>query len=124
MIPNVETLLIAELERRITAAMPETAAAPNDGDGELTPETFVTFFDSRKATRNVQVQSDKTIYCSVEAEIHVVFYSQKLRNDFSALIADFAHDPFIRLAEGVAARVEMNECETVEEGPYLRCDVW
>lgn len=48
MISRVEEALVAELERRIAAAMPETT--PGDGG---TPETFVTSIESRTVVPNV-----------------------------------------------------------------------
>jgi hypothetical protein len=118
MIPRVEDILIAELERRIVAAMPETA--PGDGN---TPETFITTVEGRTIQRNVQEQSTLTCFAWVTAEISVIFYSQKMRYDYSALIAGFARNPTIKLGEGVFAKVEIEKSEAVE-GPYLSNDAW
>ena len=60
MIPRVEDALIAELERRIAAAMPETA--PGGAD---TPETFVLSIESRTVVPNVQEENDLTVFCMV-----------------------------------------------------------
>ena len=68
MIPRVEDILIAELERRIVAAVPDTA--PGDG---LTPETFVTFVEERRIQRNVQEQNNLTVFCMVTAVISAIF---------------------------------------------------
>ena len=119
MIPNVEDILIAELERRIVAAMPDTA--PGDG---LTPETFVTTIEERTIKRNVQEQNELTIFCQVTAAISVIFFSQDRRYDYSALMANFARNPTIKLGEGIYAKVEIEQSETVGEGPYLNNDAW
>lgn len=118
MIPNVEDILIAELERRIVAGVPDTA--PGDGN---TPETFITTVESRTFVRNVQEQSGLVVFGFVTAEITVIFYSRKRRYDYSALLADFARSPAIRLADGVHAKIEMEKSEAVE-GPYLSNDAW
>ena len=119
MIPRVEDILIAELERRIVAAVPDTA--PGDG---LTPETFVTFVEERRIQRNVQEQNNLTVFCMVTAVISAIFFSQDRRYDYSALMADFARNPAIKLGEGVFAKVEIEQSETVGEGPYLNNDAW
>ena len=118
MIPRVEDVLVAELERRIVAALPETA--PGD---ETTPETFITTVEGRTVVRNVQEQNTLTVFAWVTAEISVIFYSQKQRYDYSALVADFARNPMIQLGEGIFAKVEIEKSEAVE-GPYLSNDVW
>ncbi|MDR1874374.1 MAG: hypothetical protein LBQ90_05075 [Synergistaceae bacterium] len=118
MIPRVEDILIAELERRIVAAMPDTA--PGDG---TTPETFITVIEERTVTRNVQEQNALTIFAWVTAEIAVIVYSQKRRYDYSPLLADFAGNPMIKLGDGVFAKVEIEKSEAVE-GPYLSNDAW
>jgi hypothetical protein len=118
MIPRVEDILVAELERRIVEAMPETAP----GDGQ-TPETFVITVEGRTIARNVQEQNTLTVFAWVTAEITAVFFSGKTRCDYSALIADFARNPMITLGEGVYAKVEIEKSEAVE-GPYLSNDAW
>lgn len=117
MIPRVEDALIAELERRIAAAMPETA--PGDAD---TPETFITTIESRTVVPNVQEENDLTVFCMVTAEISVIFYSQKTRCDYSPLLADFCRHPWIDLG-GAWAKVRIERSEAVE-GPYLSNDAW
>ncbi len=118
MIPSIETLLVEELERRIVAAMPETA--PSE-DGE--PETFVSTFESRTFKPCVQEQENLVVYGKVEAELSVIFYSQKARNDLTPLYVNFAKHPFLRIADGMLATVEFKKCEAVE-GPYLSNDAW
>lgn len=123
MIPNIEDLLIAELERRIVVAMPETVRTESEpGDGE-TLETFVTTVETRTVTRNVQEQNTCIIFAWVKAEIAVIFYSQKKRYDYSPLVASFALNPAIKLGNEVYAKVEIQKCEAVE-GPYLSNDAW
>ena len=117
MIPRIEDRLVDELERRIVAAVPETA--PGDG---TTPETFITTIESRTVVPNVQEQNNLTIFCNVTAEISVIFYSQKIRYDYSALLADFASHPFVNLGEA-CAKVRIEKSEAVE-GPYLSNDAW
>jgi hypothetical protein len=117
-IPRIEDTLIAELERRIVAAVPDTAP----GDGE-SPETFVTTIESRTIAPNVQEGNDATVYCRVTADISVVFFGQKRRYDFSALLVDFAKRPFIELGDGFAAKVAIERSEAIE-GPYLSNDAW
>jgi hypothetical protein len=136
-VPNIEDIVVRELERRIVAAVPDTAP----GNGE-TPETFVSTVESRLVERNMQEQSaphswtapgtgSLTLYAWVTAEVVVIFYSQKRRYDYCRLIADFASDPMVKLTEGVFARVEMRRSESadnpymhVTEGPYLNSDAW
>jgi hypothetical protein len=117
-IPRVEDILVTELERRIAAAIPDTR--PSDGEE---PETFVISIEGRTVTRSVQEQSGLTAYAWVTAEIAVVFFSQKKRYDYSALIADLARNPMIELGETLYARVEIERSEAVE-GPYLSNDAW
>ena len=117
MIPRVEDTLVAELERRIAAAMPETA--PGGAD---TPETFVTSIESRTVVPNVQEENDLTVFCMVIAEISVIFYSQKSRCDYSPLLADFCCHPWIDLG-GAWAKVRIERSEAVE-GPSLSNDAW
>ena len=121
MIPRVEDLLIAELERRIVEALPDTAPNPN-----LEAETFTTTFESRKVAPCIQVQENIVIYATVEAEISVIFYSQRERYDYSPLYVSFARNPYIKLAEGlpnISAAIVMDRCEAVE-GAYLSNDAW
>ena len=118
MIPRVEDAFVAELERRIVAAVPETA--PGDG---ATPETFVTTVEGRTVVPCVQEDPDGlTVFCTVRAEISVIFYSQKRRNDYSALLADLCRHPWIDLG-GAWAKVRIERSEAVE-GPYLSNDAW
>lgn len=122
MIPRVEDILIAELERRIVEALPETA--PGDGG---TPETFITSIEERSVVRNLQEQNTLTILCWVTVEIAVIFYSQKKRYDYSPMLAEFARNSLIRLGSDgqteVHAKVEIKKSEAVE-GPYLSNDAW
>lgn len=118
MIPNIETILIEALERRIVEALPETAPNP-----EAEPETFVSSFETRKFTPCIQAQETLTIFGEVEAEISVVFYSQKERMDYTPLYVSLAKNRYIKLAEGVFACVRLGKCEAVE-GPYLSNDAW
>ena len=118
MIPHVEDILVAELERRICEAMPETAPGV---DGEA--ETFVTTFESRKFTPCIQEQGNITVYGEVEAEISVVLYSHKQRYDYTPLYVSFAKNTHIKLADGISACVSIDKCEAVE-GPYLSNDAW
>ena len=117
MIPSIETLLVEELERRIVAAMPETA--PSE-DGE--PETFVTTFESRTFKPCLQEQENLVVYGKVEAELSVIFYTQKTRNDFTRLYVSLAKNPHLH-TDGMAASIEFKKCEAVE-GPYLSNDAW
>jgi hypothetical protein len=117
-IPRVEDILVAELERRIVAALPETAPG-----NDQTPETFITTVEGRTVVRNVQEENTLTVFAWVTAEISVIFYSQKTRYDYSALVADFARNPTVKLNDGVFAKVEIEKSEAVE-GPYLSNDAW
>lgn len=117
MIPRIEDAIIENLERRICAAIPETA--PGEGDE---PETFVTTIETRKFTTSVQGQGNITIYGEVEAEISVILYSQKRCYDYSALLADFAANPCMSIF-GVPVWLTIDRCEAVE-GQHLTNDGW
>jgi hypothetical protein len=118
MIPRVEDILVAELERRIAVAIPDTR--PSEGEE---PETFVISIEGRTVTRNAQEQSDLTAYAWVTAEIAVIFFSQKKRYDYSGLMANFARNPMLQLGDRIYAKVEVERSEAVE-GPYLSNDAW
>lgn len=117
MIPRIEDAIVDALEKRICAAIPETAP----GEGEK-PETFVTMIETRKFTPCLQSESSYTVYGEVEAEISVVLYSKKRRYDYSALMADFARNPIVNVL-GVPVVMTVDRCESVE-GPFLTNDAW
>lgn len=119
MIPRVEELLIEALETRIVCTVPETAPSKRDE-----PETFVTTIESRKFDMCVQEQSSGVIYGSVEAELSVTFFSNKIRYDYSAMMADFARNPFLLIPGALPAQILEMLSETALEGPYLTTDVW
>ena len=124
MIPRVEDILIEQLEQRIVTAMPDTQSGSGDeNEDESEPESFVIYLEERTITRNVQEQNGLTAFAWVRAEIIVVFFSQKKRYDYSALIADFARNPMIHLGGSLYAKVEIERSEAVE-GPYLSNDAW
>lgn len=117
MIPRIENAIVAALEARICAAIPETAPG---AEGE--PETFVTTIETRQFTPCVQAGGNYTLYGEVEAEISVVLYSQRARYDYSALMADFAKKPVIHVL-GDQVVMTIDRCESVE-GPHLTNDAW
>lgn len=119
MIPRVEELLIEALEARIVCTVPETAPSKRDE-----PETFVTTIESRKFDMCVQEQSNGVIYGSVEAELSVTFFSDKIRYDYSAMMADFARNRFVQIPGTLPAQITEMSSETALEGPYLTTDVW
>lgn len=119
MIPRVEELLIDALEARIVCTVPETAPSKRDE-----PETFVTMIESRKFNMCVQEQSCGVIYGSVEAELSVTFFSDKIRYDYSSMMADFARNPFLQIHKALPAQILEMQSETALEGPYLTTDVW
>lgn len=121
MIPHVETIIRGEIERRIVAALPGTA--PSDG---TTPETFVITAEERKVTPCVQDQDDVTIFCTVEVVFSVLFYSRKMRYDYSPLLADMAKNPHLALPGPLHARIRWEESVAVDsqEGPHLTCEGW
>lgn len=118
MIPRIEDYVIEELEKRICDALPDTA--PNENQQQ---ETFVVSIETRKFTPCVQAQENFVIFGEVEAELTVVFYSQKQRVDYTPLYICLAKNPYIKLADGVSARIGIDHCEAVE-GPYLSNDAW
>jgi hypothetical protein len=118
MIPRIEDLLVEELERRIVEAMPETAPGSC-----REPETFVTTFETRRFTPCIQEQENVRVYGAVQAELSVIFYSQKERCDFTPLYVSFARNPCIQITEGVSVTVKLDRCEAAE-GPYLSNDAW
>lgn len=119
MIPRVEELLIEALEARIVRAVPETAPSKRDE-----PETFVTTIESRKFDMCVQEQSNGVTYGCVEAELSVVFFSDKHRYDYSAMMADFARNRFVQIPGALPAQILEMLSETALEGPHLTTDVW
>ena len=119
MIPRVEELLIDALEARIVRAVPETAPSKRNE-----PETFVTTIESRKFDMCVQEQSNGVIYGCVEAEFSVVFFSDKNRYDYSAMMADFARNPFVQIPGALPAQILEMLSETALEGAHLTTDVW
>ena len=64
------------------------------------------------------------IYGSVEAELSVTFFSNKIRYDYSAMMADFARNPFLLIPGALPAQILEMLSETALEGPYLTTDVW
>lgn len=118
MIPKVEDILVAGLERRICEILGDVVAGT---DNE--PETFVTTFETRRFTPFRQEETSITIFGEVNAELSVVFYSQKQRIDYSPLYASIASNPFIDLGAGISAFIEIDHCEAAE-GPYLSNDAW
>ncbi|MCQ4765074.1 MULTISPECIES: hypothetical protein [Cloacibacillus] len=116
---RIEDGLIKALEDRIVRTVADTAPSIQDD-----PETFVVTIESRKFEPNKQVESRGVMYGKVEAEVSVCFFSQKTRYDYSAMMADFANDPFLQIEDALPAMISDMNSETALEGPYLTTDVW
>lgn len=119
MIPRIEDLLIAALEDRIVSTVPDTAPSQRDE-----PETFVVTIESRVFEPNVQQQSNGAFYGAVDAEVSVVFFSDRTRYDYSAMMADFAQNPYVEIPDGLPAKIIELGSETALEGPHMTTDVW
>lgn len=116
---RIEDGLIKALEERIVSTVADTAPSIQDA-----PETFVVTIESRKFEPNKQEESRGVIYGRVEAEISVCFFSQKTRYDYSAMMADFANNPYIQIDDSLPAMITDMRSDTAIEGPYLITDVW
>ena len=119
MIKRIEELLIEALEARIVRTVPETAPSKHDE-----PETFVTTIESRNFDMCVHDQSNGAIYGCVEAELSVVFFSDRTRYDYSAMMADFAQNPFLQVTGALPVQIKSMMSEAALEGPYMTTDVW
>ncbi len=116
---RIEDGLIKALEDRIVKTVADTAPSIQDD-----PETFVVTIESRKFEPNKQEESKGVVYGRVEAEISVCFFSQKTRYDYTAMMADFANNPFLEIPGALPAMISDLTSETALEGPYLTTDVW
>ena len=123
MIPKIEEIIKAQIEKRITTALPELAiseAAPVEG----APATVVTRVESRKPERCVQEESGVIRYGQVEATISCTFYNLGQQFvDKTALLVSFMSCPSLQLADGVFANCELDGTE-LADGPHLDSDVW
>lgn len=119
MIPKIEEMLISSLEKRVTETV--SGVAPSFS---AAPETIVTTIESRKFEMNLQDQGNGLVYGLVEAEISVCFFSDRVRYDYSAMMASFAENPFLEIEGASPAQIMRMESESIIDGAYLCQDAW
>lgn len=117
MIPDLETRMKSELERRIIEALPALASAEEDRSDQV-----VIHVERRTPRRCYQEQPGLRRFGEVEALVSVVFHFRE-DVDMSPLLASFMERPALALTQETHATCVLIETE-LAEGPHIDQDVW
>ena len=119
MIPMMERLIIVEMEKRVSDALPELAL---NTDGNV--KQITTYFEKRTCHRNVQEQSGVKFFGHVEALVSVNFKTNGQEFvDKTPLLASFMERPYLAVDGDTHPLCEIVGSE-IADGPYLDVDVF